>query len=69
MLSKANEPTTELKRYLDSVKDGEATKIPKDKQEKPSVKKDEKPEWFDKKSDEHNEYEYSDNKEVDDTKW
>ncbi len=60
MLSKANEPTTELKRYLESVKDGEATKIPQ---------KDEKPKKETPKNTETSTYDYSDDKNADDKEW
>ncbi len=71
MLQKANDKNTELKRYLESVKASEATKIPqpdKDKQEQPKVKNEE-PDWKDKKNDDYNEYEYSNDKEADDKDW
>jgi len=60
MLEKANDKNTELKRYLDSVKASEATKIPQ---------KDEKPKKETPKNDANNEYEYSDDKELDDKEW
>ncbi len=64
MLPKVDDKNTELKRYLDSVKASEATKIPQnDKQEKPQVKK-ETP-----KNDDYNEYDYSDDKDNDGKDW
>ncbi len=69
MLPKTNEGTTDLKRYLDLVKDPEVKPIPK-KDEKPKVtKKDDKPDWADKKNDDFNEYDYSSDPNQDDKQW
>ncbi len=64
MLSKANEKNTELKRYLDSVKASEATKIPQEVKEPKKEDKKETPE-----NDDFNEYDYSDDKEADSKEW
>jgi len=70
MLEKANDKNTELKRYLESVKASEATKIPQEiKKDEPPKHKVTKPDWKDKKNDDYNTYEYSDDKDADDKEW
>jgi len=70
MLEKANDKNTELKRYLESVKASEATKIPqKSEDKKPEYVDKEKPDWHDKKNDDFNEYDYSNDMETDDKDW
>ncbi len=65
-LENSPEPTNkakpdEVQIIIDEIKD--------DKEEKPYVKKDPPPSWKDKKNDDYNEYEYSDDKEIDDNLW
>ncbi len=68
MLPKTDESESQLRKYL-SWKDKEEVKpIPKD-DKNPEKAKDDAPDWKDKKNDDYNEYEYSDEKETDDTKW
>ncbi len=64
MSNSGNDAARNLKKYLDSEHSVVEPIIPsKDKQEKPPVKK-ETP-----KNDDFNEYDYSDDKELDDKEW
>ncbi len=76
MLPEVNDSENQLSKYLAWKGKDEAKSIPsKDKQEKPSVKEDENkvkiepPEWKDKKNDDYNNYEYSENPDEDDRNW
>jgi len=71
MSKSGDDASRTLKAYLASGNPVVEPITAKDKQEKPLVKKkpDEKPSWVENKNDDFNEYEYSDEKESDDTKW
>ncbi len=69
MLPKTDEAQKRMQQYLkQNPLPAEVKPIPKD-EKKVVIKKDDKPDWKDKKSDASNEYEYSDNKDDDDKNW
>ncbi len=66
MLPKTDEGQKRIEKYLLENATPEVKPIPKDE---PKKKKDDVPDWKDKKNDDFNNYDYSDDKELDDKEW